>query len=57
MENCKVCGKELKKTGRTVHYGCRCVQKFVKNGGNTSLCRQKKAIDTLMQKGNLLKNC
>lgn len=61
MKNCEICNKQLTakgiKKGRTMHYGCRCIQKFIKNGGNTSLNRQKKAIDTLMKKGDLLKMC
>ena len=46
--------EKLKKEGRTVCFKCRCVQKFVKNGGNTSLTRQGIAIDHLMNKGNLI---
>ena len=54
LGKCQVCGKQLRKKGRTVCFKCRCVQKFIKNGGNTSLTRQGIAIDHLMDKGNLI---
>ena len=58
MKNCEICGKPLNKKGiekgRTMHYGCRCVQYFTKNGGNTAVNRQKTAIKQLMKEGNLI---
>ena len=30
MENCTICGKPLKKEGRTEHYGCRMIKRVSK---------------------------
>lgn len=55
MENCKLCGKPLKKEGRTEHYGCRVVKKFFKKSStiqpesNTFI----KAVKTLKEKPEL----
>ena len=46
-KKCSICGKPLKKTGRTVHYTCRCVEKFKKNGGNTCETRRKAAFKAM----------
>ena len=59
MKNCELCNKPLSKKGiakgRTVHYICRCAQKFKKNGGNTSETRRKKAFKGFMKNPNIFR--
>jgi len=44
MKTCEICGKVLKKEKRSICYGCRCTEKFAKNGGNTCQTRLNKSI-------------
>lgn len=55
MKKCKICGKPIKKTGRTEHYACRCVEKFKKNGGNTCETRRKKAFQAMIAQPNVFR--
>lgn len=55
MKNCTICGEPLKKKGRTVHYICRCAEKFKKNGGNTSETRRKTAFKGFIENPNLFR--
>lgn len=51
MKNCKICGKPLKKEGRTEHYGCRMFNRTKKKSKNviqlesTSFNEACKALD------------
>jgi hypothetical protein len=53
MKTCKLCG-ELTKDKNSVCYGCRCTEKFAKNGGNTRKTRLNKAIKNMQNKPSIL---
>jgi hypothetical protein len=53
MKNCKICGCETRKD-RNVCYGCRCTEKFAKNGGNTRNTRLKRAFRNMEEKPSIL---
>ena len=53
MEKCQLCGAIIRKNGRTVCYGCRCLEKYSKNNDKTSESRKKvakKHLDKLAEK-------
>ena len=57
LKNCKVCGQPLikiDKENRTEHYGCRCVKRAHKKGGNTCLTRFFAAVKTIDKNPDLL---
>lgn len=60
MKKCSVCGEKLTskgiEKGRTVHYVCRCAQKFKKNGGNTSETRRKTAFKGFIKNPQMFRN-
>ncbi len=57
MENCKICGKPLKKEGRKEHFGCRMIKRVSKKlaqGFDMNSQHFEKACKTLDKNPELL---